>query len=62
MVVSSFAFPYGSMYACSKDNIKTAKELFDYIFMTYNLPYNEEYENVIPRININDSTYKKEMA
>lgn len=59
--VASFAFPYGSVYACSNDNIEDAKEYYDYVFMTYSLPYNEEYKNVIPRININQSNYRKEM-
>ncbi len=57
----AFAFPYGSIYACSKDNINVAKEIFKYVFMTYNLPYNEEYGNIIPRININDSAFGKEI-
>ena len=60
-MVDSFAFPYGSIYACSEENIEVAKELFKYVFMTYNLPYNEEYKNVIPRININDKTFGKEL-
>ena len=59
--VSDFAFPYGSMYACSDDNIRNAKEVYDNVFMTYNLGYNSEYERVIPRININDSNYRSSM-
>ena len=60
--VNAFAFPYGSMYACSDQNIKDATELFDHVFMTYAIPYNEEYGNVIPRINMNDSVYGKELT
>ena len=59
--VDAFAFPYGSIYACSEQNIKDATELFDYVFMTYAIPYNEEYGSVIPRINMNDSVYQGEM-
>ncbi len=60
--VKDFAFPYGSMYACSKENVATACGLFDHVYMTYALPYNEEYGNVIPRININNATYGKELS
>ena len=59
--VDSFAFPYGSMYACSKENIRTASELFDYVFMTYAISYHEDLGNIIPRINMNDSLFGKEM-
>ena len=59
--VNFFAFPYGSMYACSDRNTEDALSLFDYVFMTYAIPYNEEYENVIPRINMNDASFRKEM-
>lgn len=59
--IDSFAFPYGSMYAVSNENIILANELFKYIFMTYSLSYNQEYGNVIPRININQQNYKREM-
>ncbi len=59
--IKQFAFPYGSIYACSKENIDLVAEIFDQVFMTYRLPYNEEYGKIIPRININDETYKEEM-
>lgn len=59
--IDTFAFPYGSMYACSKDNISAASSIFDHVFMTYAIPYNQEYGNIIPRINMNDSEYLKEM-
>ncbi len=59
--VDAFAFPYGSMYACSKQNIESAKKYFNKIMTTIPLPYNEEDGNVIPRININDQTFRKEM-
>ena len=59
--IDSFAFPYGSMYACCDDNIDMAKKYYDYVFMTYGVSYNSEYGNVIPRININDKNYLQEM-
>lgn len=59
--VDSFAFPFGSMYACSKENIETAQSSFEYVFMTYPLAYHEEHGRVIPRINMNDFEFKKEM-
>lgn len=59
--VKDFAFPYGSIYACSDENIKAVAKEYAHVFMTYNLPYNEEYGNIIPRININDRTYKEEV-
>ena len=59
--IRSMAFPYGSMYACSNENIKTAKGIFDHVFMTYAVSYNEEYGNIIPRINMNDDAFRKEM-
>ena len=59
--VDCFAFPYGSIYACSDENIEDAKKYYANVFMTYSLPYNEEYKNVIPRININQSDYKEVM-
>ena len=59
--IDSFAFPFGSMYACSKQNIKDAAEIFDYVFMTYAIPYHESYGKVLPRINMNDSSYEREM-
>nr|MBQ4453633.1 polysaccharide deacetylase family protein [Clostridia bacterium] len=59
--LKDFAFPYGSMYACSEENIKDASDRFEHVFMTYAIPYNEEYGNTIPRINMNDSVYEREM-
>ena len=59
--IDDFAFPYGSKYAVSNDNIYEAKKLFKNIFMTYALPYNEEYNNEIPRININNDNFQKEI-
>lgn len=59
--IRSMAFPFGSMYACSKDNIATAEEIFEHIFMTYPISYNEKYGNMIPRINMNSTSFRKEM-
>lgn len=59
--VKDFAFPYGSMYACSKENISEASKLYKNVYMTYALPYNKDYVNIIPRININSKNYRREM-
>lgn len=59
--INSFAFPYGSMYAVSDDNINDARNIYDYVFMTYALNYDRNDGKVLPRININESNYKKEM-
>ena len=59
--VRAMAFPYGSVYACSRENILAASDIFDHVLMTYPLAYNGEDETVIPRININDAVYAKEI-
>ena len=59
--IDSLAFPYGSMYAVSDENVRLAENIFDYVFMTYNLPYNSEDGRILPRININETTYVKEI-
>lgn len=59
--VQCMAFPFGSIYACSDENAEDAKELFDVLCMTYSLPYNDCYGNVVPRMNINGKNYKDEM-
>lgn len=58
--IDTFAFPYGSMYACSKENIELANANYKNVCLTYPIPYYEGYD-YIPRINMNDETYKKEM-
>lgn len=60
-VINDFAFPYGSVYAVSDNNINIAKKVYKNIFMTFPLPYNQKYGNVIPRININYSNFMEEM-
>ena len=62
IVVEDFAFPYGSIYACSNKNIEDASFVFEHVFMTYGLDYNKEYGNIIPRINMNDAVFEKEMS
>ena len=52
--INYYAFPYGSLYACSNINVKEAKNLFDYIFTTIPIPYCVDDHKVIPRFNIND--------
>ncbi len=61
VTIEDFAFPFGSMYACSDENIKDALNAFDRVYMTYAVPYNEGYGNILPRININDAVFEKEM-
>lgn len=58
--IDTFAFPYGSMYACSDENIEIAKMNYKNICLTYPLSYNENYD-YIPRINMNDKVFKKEI-
>ena len=60
--VDVFAFPYGSMYACAKTDIEEALKQFESVCMTYALPYNESYGNILPRLNMNDDTYRKELS
>lgn len=59
--IDCFAFPYGSMYACSNKNIEDALKEYKYVFMTYPIGYNSKMGNIIPRINMNDNTFRKEM-
>ena len=59
--IDTLAFPYGSIYACSQRDIGLAEQYFDYILMTYALPYNGEYGNILPRININNRIFEREM-
>ena len=58
--IDTFAFPYGSMYACSDDNIEYAKNIYKNVCMTYPLAYNDEL-GIIPRINMNDKVCAEEM-
>lgn len=50
---TSYAFPYGSIYACSKKNINQASKLYDFVFTTINMNFDGNFNN-IPRININN--------
>ena len=59
--VDAFAFPYGSMYACSEKNIEDALEIYKYVFMTYPISYDENMKRVLPRINMNDVTFEREI-
>lgn len=59
--IDDFAFPYGSIYACSKSNIKISNNYFKNIYMTLPLNYNAKYD-ALPRININNKSYKKEIS
>lgn len=57
--IRDFAFPFGSFYACSDEDIEIAKGIFDHVFMTYPLAYHEEDGNVIARINMNDAVFER---
>ena len=61
--VCCFAYPYGSIYACSKRNVKQAKEAgFAYAFSTIGDSIREKDMKkpwFLPRININDTVVKK---
>ena len=59
--VDAFAFPYGSMYACSEKNIEDALEIYKYVFMTYPFSYDGNMKRVLPRININNVTFEREI-
>ena len=59
--VDAFAFPFGSMYACSEKNIEDALEIYKYVFMTYPISYDENMKRVLPRINMNDVTFEREI-
>ena len=59
--VDCFAFPYGSKYAVSDSNIEIANDIYKNVFLTYPLSYNNEYGHLIPRININNNNFQKEL-
>ena len=61
VVVDTFAFPFGSMYACSEKNIDDALDIYKYVLMTYPISYDENMKRVLPRINMNDMTYEREI-
>ncbi|MEG0576550.1 MAG: polysaccharide deacetylase family protein [Bacilli bacterium] len=50
----SFAFPFGSIYACSNKNYQVAKKHYKYIFNTLDIPFDGDFTH-IPRININNN-------
>lgn len=62
--INYFAFPYGSLYACSYANIKQAKNKdFKFIFSTICAPCSAEVIKLVPyflpRINVNEENSKK---
>lgn len=64
--VEYFAFPYGSVYACSKKSINIAKTMeYKYVFSTLNMPCNSSWlkrkSYFLPRINVSEMNYKKIM-
>ncbi|MDO4197478.1 MAG: polysaccharide deacetylase family protein [Erysipelotrichaceae bacterium] len=59
--IDSMAFPFGSMYAVSEDNIEDAGNIYEYVCMTYPLSYSREDAKVLPRINMNSKEANKEL-
>lgn len=62
-----FAFPYGSVYACSKKSIDIAKTMgYKYIFSTLNMPCSFSWfkrkSYFLPRINVSEMNYRKIMG
>lgn len=62
--ISFFAFPYGSVYACTKKSAKISNDSgYKLIFMTidatYSIDWKNKYNNILPRINVNEKNYKK---
>lgn len=60
--VEYFAYPYGSIYAVTKKNLRIASETYKFSFSTLNSHFNLDdikNRNFIPRININDKNYKR---
>lgn len=56
--VNTFAFPFGSFFAVSKENLIAAKNIFKYVFMTIPVDYKKEDE-FVPRYNINNNSFKR---
>jgi len=62
--IDYFAFPYGSVYACSKESIDVAKKMsYRYVFSTISIPCTSSWiinrPFFLPRINVNERNYKK---
>lgn len=57
-----FAFPFGSLYACSSKNYKIASKYYNYIFSTIDIPFNGDFKR-IPRKNIyNDCKFVRRVV
>lgn len=63
--VPFFAFPYGSVYACTIKSIKKAKSRYKYVFSTLSIPcpkwWLKKIPFFIPRINICEANYKQKL-
>ena len=63
--ISFFAFPYGSVYACTIRSIIKAKSAYKYVFSTISIPCSEWWLKkipfFIPRINICEANYKQKL-
>ena len=56
--VDAFAFPFGSFFAVSEENLIVAKKIFKYVFMTIPVGYKKE-DGFVPRYNINNNSFKR---
>jgi peptidoglycan/xylan/chitin deacetylase (PgdA/CDA1 family) len=61
--IKYFAFPYGSVYACSKKSIKIVKKKkYSFSFSTIAVPCTKrniiKYSSFLPRINVAEENYK----
>lgn len=63
--ISLFAFPYGSIYACSYRSILEAKSKYIFAFSTISIPCSkksvQKMPYFLPRINICEENYKKKL-
>lgn len=62
--INYFAFPYGSVYACSAMNLRMAKQSkYKFVFSTISVPCSaiwvRYFSYFLPRINVNEQNYKR---
>lgn len=60
--VVHFAFPYGSIFACSRENIKAANSIYSSVFSTLDINFiyhNGFISSFIPRRNINNKKIRR---
>lgn len=60
--IKYMAFPYGSSYAVSRENMLYAKKYFELEFITWHAGYNSRMVSktgIVPRININEDSARR---